>query len=386
MMLLGRMQSLRQELRRARRAVEQIDPRLGHRIQAGFLERFEEAKCRLRKLEQGIDKADSFTLSQRWRTLEEIREDCEPVFEECLALLQGSLVRTAGVDEGLGDLADALLRDLGQRTITWERFTVLDTGESYGRLVQVIRVRFPEASIWSLPIAAHEFGHFVARRLEKRDPHTGQVATPVKDFLDREGAKHPRGPDYLEELFADLFATYVLGPAFACACILLRWDPWTAHKVGGRHPSSAKRVHWILKVLEETDENKGGLLPTYGAVTRELRESWQRSLRLAGQPEQPDEKTVDQLDRWRRELYPAVGENAKMVGARYTEQDWIRAKAMATQLRGSDPLALQEGDRLAMVLNAAWWCRIRHGGGDATRLRHIGQRAVRLCREIADRE
>lgn len=396
LILLDRIQALRQELDRAKGAVEGIYPKLGKRVRSGFSGRFEDLQDRLINLQQGITGAPSHVLSQRWKSLQEMRRDeCEPLFKECLALVQGSLVRGGGLDAGLCEIADALLYDLSYRTfITWGRFTILDLGESFGQMVEVIRVRFPEASIWSLPVAAHEFGHFVAPRLEVTD-QTGKTRRPVQDLLDRERNDERRW-HHLQELFADLFATYVLGPAYACTCILLRWDPWTAYDDGDRHPSDAKRVGWILKVLEEMNENTEGGEPTYWSIVEELRDAWKRSLRLAGQPESlggyldmerkgGGKQAIQQLDKWFVELYRAVGENNRLMDARYRERDWLRAQRMSTQLLEETPLVGREECTLADVLNAAWWCRIWHAAGDVRQLHRIGERAVRLCQEIIDR-
>lgn len=395
--LLDRIQALRQELDRAKRAVEQINPKWGDPIRGDLLSEFKGKRDDLKNLAQAVRKAQSdAALSQSWKSFQKTREECKPLFEECLALAQGSLVRTAGLDEGLCEIADALLHDFSNRiaSISWDRFTVLGTEEFFRKLAQVIRVRFPEASIWSLPVAAHEFGHFVAPLLKAED-RTGTEFWPVKAVLERlERQESLRDRFYVEELFADLFATYVLGPAYPCTCMLLRWDPWTAHMDGDEHPSDAKRVYWILKVLEEMDENKGGLRPTYERIITKLRQSWRSSLKLIGQPQSLEEylaaeenggDIMQQLDEWFRELYGAVAENKKMADVRFRERHWIQAQRMSDEMRERAPLVARDEHTLAVVLNAAWWCRTEYAVRDASLLHWIGQQAVNLCRQIADR-
>jgi hypothetical protein len=186
-------------------------------------------------------------------------------------------------------------------------------------MVHVIRVRFPETSVWNLPVVAHEFGHFVAPELETREQVRGAIH-PVREALDREGKGSLIQRAHMEELFADLFATYVLGPAYACTCILLRWNAGTAYKDREKHPSIAKRVDWILKVLERMNENESGGEPTFWRIAKELRKSWDESLRVAGQPatleqyldRRAKEKSrciINRLDRCLTELHSAVSED-----------------------------------------------------------------------------
>jgi hypothetical protein len=268
-------------------------------------------------------------------------------------------------------------------------------------------VRFPEAGVWNLPVAAHEYGHFIADRVEAEDQR-GAIYHPVRRLLDREassrrGTKVGREEDedarrrhYVQELFADLFATFALGPAYACTCIM-RWNPQTAYVDGDRHPSPAKRVEWILKVLEAMNEGREGGGGAYSSVIRRLRSTWQLSLQVMGRPETMQEyadsvkaasrakvrQDVAELDRWFRELYDAVGKNPRLVDIRYQGQRWRRAaNRMEPQLRKRSALTAGEDDRIVDVLNAAWWGRISHAGGRPREIQRIGKRAVEWCQQI----
>lgn len=82
---------------------------------------------------------------------------------------------------------------------------------------QLIRLGFPEWSIWSLPLVAREFGHVFARKRER-------VRTDIQQALARNVATEPQ----LCSWAADVFATTVLGSAYPWAAILLRAEPSTA--------------------------------------------------------------------------------------------------------------------------------------------------------------
>ena len=117
-----------------------------------------------------------------------------PLFEESLALVEGALVRGAKLDNGLCQIADALLDELRTKAdVAWGRFTILAEGEFFGEMAQIIRLRFPEVSIWNLPIAAHEFGHFVGPELKQPGPF-GTFRYPFQEELRKSRPRRVRSP------------------------------------------------------------------------------------------------------------------------------------------------------------------------------------------------
>ena len=249
-----------------------------------------------------------------WTTLRGIEDACQSLFRECLAIVQ--VVRGAGLDNGLCEIGDALLQDLGHGAdLHWGRFTILAESESIVELGSIVRLRFPEVSIWSLPVAAHEYGHFVGPRLEVQDP--GQPSRhPFQDFLEQIREDDPRYYYYGHEFFADLFATYALGPSFACCCILLRFDPVTASTEYSTHPSAAQRVYWLLSVLRAMDEQDPFL--SFSGIIKDLENWWSATLAASGQSAgslvSPDASS--RLDSWRDELFAMV-EDHLPPGTRY---------------------------------------------------------------------
>lgn len=79
---------------------------------------------------------------------------------------------------------------------------------------QLIRLGFPEWSIWSLPLVAREFGHVFTR---KRDRIITDVRQAIEDGVGDEAE--------LRSWAADIFATSVAGSAYPWAAIVLRADP-----------------------------------------------------------------------------------------------------------------------------------------------------------------
>jgi hypothetical protein len=311
-----------------------------------------------------------------WDDFRRMRSDCRNLFSECLAFLEGALVRSAGLDDRICQVADALLADLSYRAdIPWQRFTIMAEGEFFTNLTEIIRLRFPEFSIWNLPIIGHEFGHFVAEELRK--PDTSDLFVQI---LQGEGMHKPEEQDVrlLHEQFADLFAAYALGLAFACTCILLHFDPGTADRDGREHPADAKRAHFILQALDKMDKTDVAR-PQLGIIEH-LRTLWRQSLEAVGKPEPLAPEIIGQLNNRLDELYVRVVDR-RLAGVRYT--GWSQASLLSAELlsdKGAAQVLADFDSKITLpdVLNAAWLCRIQHWDRDI----QISEKALNLCLEI----
>src|SRR5262249_44677181 len=125
-----------------------------------------------------------------WGELSQLMRDAAPVFDECLAFVQGSWARRHDLDEGLCTMADDLLEDLAYRSdIGWTRFTLLATSEFYRDTADIIRIAYPDVSFWSLPLAAHEFGHYIGPELV--DTRSGRREYPLQTRLKEADAALP---------------------------------------------------------------------------------------------------------------------------------------------------------------------------------------------------
>lgn len=382
--LLARIHALIQESDRAKKTVEQIDPNLGRRVQGPLFDRLAKHREDLKRLRQDVK--NDLPLKGCWSSFRDTQERSQLLFRECLTLLEGSLVRGFGLDDGLCQIADALLYDLSIRAnIDWGRFTILAGEELINiEMAEIIRVRFPEVSIWNLPVAAHEFGHFVGGELSQEIGRGHRH--PFTEFLEKECRHDQQCYSFLHEHFADLFATYALGPAYASTCILLRFDPWIAYQDKRQHPSDAKRVYWILRVLKKMDATEGGVKRSYTGIIKHLKAFWE-SFTAEGDPERLEERlgkdTIAGLDRWLEELYFQVDNRQFGVsGVRYGAEDWLRARQLSQQLPANAPLELADDYTLIDVLNAAWWSRMQPENQDSARVQWIGERAVECCHKI----
>jgi hypothetical protein len=404
--LTAHIQALVEELRLAetKLGLPQIDANLHNRMQIRFGELIRNQQQALKYVQDEVD--NDMPLDACWDSFQGTREKCQPILRECLALTQGALARSTGLDDRLCQIADFLLdglSDLGLSglNVEWGRFTILAEGEFFGEMAAVIRLRYPETSIWNLPVAAHEFGHFVIEETEVLRAG-GEFENYVQQYQD----VFPQMPEvedervrtyererrrrFLHEYYADVFAVYTMGPAYAYTCLLLRFDPKTAYRDGEEHPSYEKRAHVILQTLEKMNafQDSG----YYSGIIEYLCSSWQRSVKAARPSGQSaSNETLWRLEELVDELHVRLSE--RMPYARYS--GWPRAFGLSRRLTDQNSTLASESEdnlrdvlaaaKLRDVLNAAWRCRINAQDGDQGGDDDVGRLAKALCKEIVTR-
>jgi hypothetical protein len=377
--LKAQIEFLDQRLRQAETALNTSSNKdgLGERVQNLFKKEITRQRNKLSEVRADVVRNQSLVLC--WTAFRMSCKECGPLFEECLTLIEGALVRRTGLDNGLCSIADALLDDLSLHApLDWGRFTILAEKEFFGEMAAVIRLRFPEVSIWDLPIAAHEFGHFVGPVLNR--PEIGGISYhPFEEELKK--IADQQGRDFLHEHFADIFATFTLGPAFACTCVLLRFDPSTAFEDSPRHPAYSKRYYVIRKTLERMN------LGSYKAIVTWLDSIWLRSLKAVGQRDVLAQDVTKLLDDQFEVLYDLVitelvNIQYKSIACAYSLSLLLRAPDTEVEQIVQDAFKREPEQSLADILNAAWICRIEIDDRYGRIISKIGKIAVRLCEEV----
>jgi hypothetical protein len=352
-LLLAQVQEVLEQLNHVDEALDnpRVDARLRARVAVRFKVLLQQTRTSVVRVRDGI--AGGGALEQGWRDLHAIRSDSAPLFSECLALVEGGLVRGIGLDRGLCRIADALLEELAQLSERpWTRFTVLDDGEYFHDLAEVIRLRFPDVSIWSLPVAAHEFGHYVGGTFEDSPD-----ATLSGRFLHSRAAGR-QAHSHLHEQFADCFATYALGPAYPCMCVLQRFDPRSADLAAELHPDATSRVALCLDALKRMNGDAGMLVSPFSRIIRGLGGAWDEMvLSATGRHPELTDAARTRLEDVGRQHWELLEHAVPQV--RY--RGWLRASQIAETLieqhRNGAPLGAATED-LRDALNAAWATRI----------------------------
>jgi hypothetical protein len=383
-LLLSRIDSSLRELGRVETPLDKLalefDKELRERIVGRFRRELESKRKQLGQLRTDV-LADGEELSDCWARFTPIERELPSVFGECLAFLEGALARQHKLDNGLCAIADALLEELSRRSgVEWSRFTILADGEYYTQLSDMIRIRFSEASLWNLPVASHELGHYVAPRLA---PASGLTFEKLQK---RERLNDARRAPLLHEVFADVFGTYTLGPAYAFAC-LLRFDPSIAYADDRSHPAAAKRLRVITRTFEQLDKLEQGV---FAKVREDIDVAWRLTLVAAGQPERLEDRApadgelkVDVVDAWAVELFELVDASVNP-DARFGSDRWLRSQQISSALReirrtAQDRLPdLVDDDGITEVINGAWHARWTEWDGAAS----FGAAAFDLSNEI----
>jgi hypothetical protein len=374
-----------------------IDTSLLDRVWVRLTKLLNEQRTNLDGLDQQVREGE--TMAATWGNLRAIQEASVPLFAESLAFLEGVVARRAGVDGGLCELADALLIDLSRKAdVPWERFTILSEGEYWADMADVIRLRFPEVSIWSLPVAIHEFGHFLGPRLERKGPG-GTSIHPFQVMLEAEWQRGiDEGPNpgeamrmaeqnrsHLHELFADVLAAYAAGPAYLATCVFVRFNPHAAYREDQTHPAPAARMQAIMETLRLMDEAGGGYDRPYRDIREYVGRAWSDGLAGAGEPQALGESDAERLTRRVEELHGLLRREVPTLAY----AGWWNARKLRDSLTnpaGVQPL--RDDDTMIDVINAAWLARIEavDDGGGKDRVNAIGADAFILCQQITARK
>jgi hypothetical protein len=340
-----RVATLRRALDHARAAipvVQGLDPTLRERLANRVDRRIEEVRADL----ADIDRDDAATSNRRIGAGDEL-------IEETLAFLAAAAARRIGLDYGVTNLAMNWLDRLSDLAeLPHVAVVIPAVAEFTGMVSSVVRLRVPLDGVWGLPVAVHEYGHFVAANLTRRQEveTTVRTVTPVEDLLHdaATSAELPLLYSHGHELFADAFAAATAGPAYSHYCLRYRFMPSAAQETTGTHPSTVRRVRIQFAVLAmlAKDDPSGFLSADVSA----LREQWNAELAAVGvSPEVPAYHELDQLE---SDIVSLVLKDRRLRRLRYGDHLSAYALAEAGLLANGRPT-------VAHIVNAAWRARAK---------------------------
>jgi hypothetical protein len=285
-----------------------------------------------------------------WQMEAKLSRESEPLFAEYVDLLRGLALRETGIERGICELADRLLDGCSHGTgPEWKSLAVPSyRGPSGLTSAQIIRLGFPEWTIWALPLAAHEFGRIIA----STDPELGQRI--VQEGGTTEETKAP-----LIAALADAFATYSVGPAYACTAVLMRLDPRPARANGAAVDDLRARMIFEMLKVAQTD---AGSAVNFEGVCESLSKAWTEAVAEAGAapPGPAPTELAGFFWRWVDRSYRPT---------KYTPKSWLKAQQLQEAIeKHLDSQALDADDGAAIpggagevrdMLNAAWLCRLK---------------------------
>ena len=332
----------------------------------------------IRDLKENVENADPAAFGGLWNDFDELlKEQAKPLFAEYVEFAGGLAMRDNALEDRVCQMTDELLKELSD--VTKNALTVPARQAALSTIMtSVIKVGFPEWTVWGIPLAGHEAG----LRIAEDDP-------TVKEHVEESGSGLSK--ELRKSLFADIFATYTLGPAYACAAILLRFEPHHVLAVGD-DPSDIDRAWLILKVLDSLGQpgswNDDTEQPTsYFETVRTLRDLWEEAVASLATPDPRAGERPD-IQRFLKETWHFLVESSQFhpfngVRSEAAERRdrWDEAGKLADylvppQAPGEDVQAPDfKRENVIELLTAAWRARLADKERHTT---HIARKALDL--------
>lgn len=323
---------------------------------------------------QHLDRADP----QVWQKYEkDVRASAQGLFAAFSEFLAGLALRDSGFDEDICEIAEELLKcfAISQASST-DLLTIPIPHEIMAiSLVEILRaviqLSYPEWTLWSLPIVAHEFWRaFASQQPDVRKWFEGDP--------ERQGA--PLDVDDPQLCLADAFGACSMGPAYAYYAFLLSLNPVNAFADSATgEPAASKRALAIVSMLGSTN-NQRNVNPWSGVID-DLRNSWDEAVAAANPGAIGLSQDIrDKITRAVSRLAKALGDTQVPFGA----ANWERAANWASDLEKEkvdvDKIPVDPSDRMRDVLNAAWLAR--KGVSEVNRIAKIADAAAALRKRI----
>jgi hypothetical protein len=360
---------------------------------------------------------DMVKLEENWDSYRRRAQESQGLFEEYVALLQGVALRDAGFDRDLFRIADRL-PSLWRRPsgYSWHSMAIPSGSEIMGQsAARVLRIGFPEWTVFALPLLQHEFGHVFLKwtRYERTGagPQEGTAGLGGLSALDRPLTPvAPAREDQTDTIcMADAAAVCVTGPAYACAVLFMRLDP---AEVKTADCLTARRAAVILGTLARI----AGKIPQGSPLTLvhlRLKTEWENAVSQVGNidamhaAEQSDDVRKWATEAWRLvttpdpKVEPALPQWAEHWAVVYQWSVQLReASQPGSQLAAINMTSIKSTDStpfaLTLALNAAWLVRAGAAQNldDPTppqpdvvapeEVEKVGQDVVRCCLQLVD--
>lgn len=356
---------------------------------------------------------DTATVAKAWDAYGKTLRESKDLLRECLEIIGTLAIRTRNLDNRILYVADELIRDcMTLSTGDLQYYLhVHGMGDTFSKTRgRIIRLRFPDWTIWDLPLAAHELGRVVVAEIVDEEKREEEAELHfLTTFADEQrkallaidpdlAAAAPADLDRWAQtrvriLLADAFATYTMGPAYACSAIILRLSPG----IGAERdqPSDVQRAHVILSVLRVMNE-KVRVSPPYGGVIAKLEQAWKDTVDRSRPGAAPlsqeyaaylDELAKTFVDKIADQILNRTAEYPFRAGGDGWQKAREWAEAWTDQWTRRQPLEAPTdlGGKLRDVLNATWLCRLEmHGSpGEMSRAHSdFATAAHNLCKNI----
>jgi hypothetical protein len=182
----------------------------------------------------------------------------------------------------------------------------------------------------------------------------------------------PVDENQLTALFAEAFATFALGPAYACASILQRFNPHDDSGARGTTLPDYARARMVLLTLRQAHSG------AYDLIAAKLQTEWEAALAQAGVMSSAAH-TLEGLQAWNDRVFDLLRRCAQPV--HYSGATWDRVAGWVDRLLNGQEIRPDGTQDLRDMLNVAWVCRL----GDPGRVDKISADVTSLWEEIRPR-
>ena len=273
-----------------------------------------------------------------WKQYRKAHSQSQEIFAEFVDFLGGMALRDTGFDEGISRMAEDLIRTYKtnrEPAYPWLALPATRQEAVVKTLARVVKVSFPEWTIWGLPFTANAFWHVIARH----------------DF----GEDLPAISERLQICCADAFATFTMGPAYAYAAFYLLLNPldaWRANDACERVGDDT-RARAILQMLESMSSEDTMADTGYEPIVKSLTKLWTAALSEANVG-QPTPQTIKDNEETAKVITTLRGMLTQCECASFLAVEWDQVETLE-QIQTARPLQIGE---LRSVLNSMWKARV----------------------------
>jgi hypothetical protein len=319
--------------------------------------------------------------------LAKVQRNAVPLKREALSFIEGMLLQRHVVPVDFIQSVAQLLDDLTTRSgIERDVLLTVGTSECLDPTTGVIRFRFTDTTIWTLPVLVHEFGHHAAQSLLNTDETIRYSARPIHSYLNTESMcerdstdaskeERERALRWLHELFADVFATYALGAAYPLCVLALRACPDPIDEAPSTHPPWQRRVSTMVDALRAMSRlpANGHDVRRFALFANQVIELWRNS----GVAEPPSGAARERMAKQAQEMVGLLTKHARPE-LRYPIDGPV--ETLVAMLADWDEEApCPEGTAPTHVINAAWQWRLQNWQVEEWRTADLDRHALRLC-------
>ena len=378
-----RIEALTKEIEEARTLLDSmknrlvpVEGQLKFTLQSDLKGKTEQSLKNLRSTRNKLNQASPANgqlLENAWK--EAVGEQNQSIFSDYVNFLGGLALRDKGWDNSICQIADELISNCGNllEAKVWDALTI---PSSHGAvtLASIIRMGFPEWNIWGLPLAAHELGLVAV-----------SVDDTLRTYIEEQFDGDEQIQRQMQVCLADAFATCTMGPAYACAALLLRFNPRLAYEgrydavddeiltnvfssalnntlpesAGGtsfdesmierfntswksnttlserrvKALSDAQRAHIILGVLDKMVKHCSPAATFDSKIIEQLKNEWNSALQQTNPTGKLDSQST--LDAWVDFLFNHLSSNP--LGPIYCGRPWQSTKDILERIVNSDP-------------------------------------------------